>query len=52
MSNFEKMNKPSRQYDELKTERLNKDRKLSVRRQNGQQNKQYQQVDVNAIQDY
>jgi len=50
MSNFEKMNKPSRQYDELKTERLNKDRNLSKRRQNGQQCKQWQQFDADAIQ--
>lgn len=52
MTNFEKMKKPTRNYNELIGERIEKDRQLTKRRQNGKQCKQYQQIDVNAINDY
>jgi hypothetical protein len=50
MKNLERMKKPTRSYNELHGERLEKERQLSKRRQQGSQCNQWQQVDVNAIQ--
>ncbi|AHK11330.1 hypothetical protein S14_221 [Shewanella sp. phage 1/4] len=52
MLNFERMVKPTRTYNELVGERIEKDRQLTKRKQNGKRCKQYQQIDVNAINDY
>lgn len=50
MKNFERMKKPTRSYNELHGERLEKERKLTQRKRNGAQCKQWQQQDNNAIQ--
>lgn len=50
MKNFERMKKPQRSYNDLQGERLEKERMLTQRRQNGRQYKQWQQVDVNEVQ--
>lgn len=50
MKNLERMKKPIRNYNELHTERLEKERKLTQRRVNGAQCKQWQQLDTIAIQ--
>lgn len=44
--NFERITKPCREYNELYGERLNKDRKLSKRRQNGSLVKQMLQSEL------
>lgn len=50
MKNLERMQKPTRSYNELHGERLEKERKLTQRKRNGAQCKQWQQLDTNAIQ--
>lgn len=42
--NFERTKKPTREYNDVYGERLNKDRKLSRRRRNGEMNKQLLQA--------
>jgi hypothetical protein len=46
MVNFERMKKPNREYNELRGERMKKDRQLTERKQKGRQCKEWQQADI------